>query len=122
MLPLLEKVKSAYLLWFGYYLALPKAHRHSLGQRIDTAFINLIEIIAVATFLPKDEKSGPVRQTIGRADTLKVLLMVLWESKSLDSRKYAALSVRLEEIGRMLGGWSGQLRKQNSPAARPGEK
>lgn len=41
--------------------------------------------------------------------------MVLWETKSLDDKKYIALSVKIEEIGRMLGGWNGQLSKQNSP-------
>jgi hypothetical protein len=48
--------------------------------------------------------------------------MILWETKSLDNKKYIALSGPLDEIGRMLGGWNGQLTKQNSPAARPGEK
>ena len=46
--------------------------------------------------------------------------MVLWETKSLDDKKYIALSVKLDEIGKMLGGWSGQLQKQNSPTK--GEK
>jgi hypothetical protein len=48
-------------------------------------------------------------------DTLKLLLTILWELKSLDNKKYLALSVKLAEIGRMLGGWQGQvLKKQNS--------
>ena len=35
--------------------------------------------------------------------------MVLWESKSLEDKKYINLSVKLEEIGKNLGGWNGQL-------------
>jgi len=31
------------------------------------------------------------------------------------NKKYTALSAPLEEIGKMLGGWNGQLTKQNSP-------
>jgi hypothetical protein len=42
--------------------------------------------------------------------------MVLWETKSIDNKKYIALSLQLDEIGKMLGGWNGQLSKQNSPA------
>ena len=30
-------------------------------------------------------------------------------------KKYISLSVQLDEIGKMLGGWNGQLTKQNSP-------
>ena len=61
-----------------------------------------------------------MRIAIRKTDTLKILLMVLWETKSLDDKKYIALSVKIDEIGRMLGGWSGQLTKQNSPVK--GEK
>jgi hypothetical protein len=40
--------------------------------------------------------------------------MLIWETKSLDNKKYIALSVKLDEVGKMLGGWSGQIIKQNS--------
>jgi hypothetical protein len=74
-----------------------------------------MESIAVASFLARIEKQPYVRIAIRKVDTLKVLLMVLWETKSLDDKKYIALSVQIENIGKMLGGWSGQLTKQNSP-------
>jgi hypothetical protein len=61
--------------------------------------------------LPRDEKAPYVRVAVRKTDTLKVLLMVLWETKSLDTKKYGALSERVEEMGRMLGGWYGQLVK-----------
>jgi hypothetical protein len=48
--------------------------------------------------------------------------MILWETKSFDDKKYIAVSIQLEEIGKMLGGWSGQLSKQNSPAIQAEEK
>jgi hypothetical protein len=121
LLPLLQKVKSAYLLWYGYYQAMPKVHRHSLGQRVDTLFVEIMETIAAASFLARAEKLPYVRVAIRKVDTLKVLLMVLWETKSLDNKKYAALSMKVEEIGKMLGGWSGQIQKQNSPV-KSGEK
>ena len=116
LLPVLERLKSAYLLWYGYYQTIPKTHRHTLGGRIDTLFIEAIEAISSATFLSKSEKQPWVRLAIRKLDTLKVLLLVLWETKSLDTKKYAALSLPLEEVGKMLGGWNGQLTKQNTPA------
>ena len=63
-----------------------------------------------------------MRFALRKADTTKVLLEVLWETKSLDDKKYIVLSEPLEEIGKMLGGWSVQLMKQNSPATNAGEK
>lgn len=114
LLPLLLKVKTVYILWYGYYQSLPKLHRHSLGQRIDTLFVESMESISIASFLQKEEKLPWVKVAVRKIDTLKVLLMVLWETKSLDNKKYIALSLQLEETGKMLGGWSGQISKQNS--------
>ena len=42
--------------------------------------------------------------------------MILWETKSLESKKYLALSVKIDEVGRMLGGWNGQLQRQAEQA------
>ena len=102
------------MLWYGYYQTIPKTHRYTLGGKIDVLFVETIEAIASATFLSKKDKQPWVRLAIRKLDTLKVLLRVLWETKSLDTKKYAALSLPLEEVGRMLGGWNGQLTKQNS--------
>ena len=103
------------MLWYGYYQTLPKTQRYSLGQRIDTLFVEIIEAVATASFLRREEKLPYVRRAIQKLDALKILLMVLWETKTLDNKKYATLSSPLDEIGRMLGGWNGQLVKQNSP-------
>lgn len=115
LLPVLQKLKTVYILWYSYYQLLPKAHRYSLGTRIDTLFIEIMETISLAGFLPKGEKQPYVRLSIRKVDTLKILLMILWETKSIDNKKYIALSIPLDEVGRMLGGWNGQLIKQNSP-------
>ncbi len=114
-LPVLTKTKSTYLIWFNYYTKLDKTHRYTLGQKIDNLFIEIIEAIAIATFLDKTEKQPWVRLAIRKLDTIKVLLLILWETKSLDNKKYIHLGENIEEIGRMLGGWNGQLTKQNSP-------
>ena len=103
------------MLWYGYYQTLPKTQRYSLGQRIDTLFIEIIEAVATASFLNRGENLPYVRRAIQKLDALKILLMILWETKALDNKKYGALSAPLNEIGKMLGGWNGQLTKQNSP-------
>ena len=123
LLPLLQKAKTAYLAWYEYYQIIPKTHRHSLGVRIDILFVEIIKALATASFLVREEKIPYVRLAIRKVDTLKVFLMILWETKSLDDAKYIALSAKIDEIGKMLGGWYGQLQKsvqqaqdkQNSP-------
>lgn len=78
-------------------------------------------MVSAATFLPRQEKLPYLRIAIRKFDTIKLLLLILWESKSLDTKKYAALSIPIDEIGKMLGGWQGQLTKLN-PAQWRGEK
>lgn len=120
-MPVLSKVKSCYLIWITFYETLSKIHKYTLGQKIDTLFVEIIEAISIATFLSKEEKQPWIRLAIRKVDTLKILIMILWEIKSLDDKKYIALSLQIDEIGKMLGGWSGQLIKQNSPT-KIGEK
>ena len=112
LLPILERLKSTYALWYGYLNILPKTHRYSLGQKVDTLLVETIEAVATAAFLSKEEKLPYVRYATRKLDTLKILLLILWENQSLENKKYLALSENLNEIGRMLGGWQGQLQKK----------
>lgn len=113
-LPVLEKTRSTYLLWLEYCRNIPKQHKFSLGEKIDKFFVDIIDAIVTANFLTQKEKIPFVRFAIRRLDVLKVFLTMLWETKSLDNKKYIALSARLDEIGRNLGGWYGKLLKENS--------
>ena len=114
-MPVLERIKHAYLLWHEYYSILPKVHRYTVGERIDALFIETMEAVSGAAFLPREKKVLPVVLAIRKLNTLALLLMILWETKSLRDKKYIALSIQLDDIGKMLGGWAGQLQKQNSP-------
>jgi len=83
-------------------------------------FVESIEAIATASFLSPTEKLPYVRLATRKTDTLKILLMILWEIKSLDDAKYIALSLKIDLVGKMLGGWSGQLQKQNLTPSKEG--
>jgi hypothetical protein len=93
-----------------------------LGQKIDNTLVDSIEAMAMASFLPQPEKLPYVRLAIRKIDLTKILLIILWEFKAIDNKKYLNLSQPLEEIGRMLGGWHGQITKQNSPDKSRGGK
>ena len=81
-----------------------KNARYTLGEKIGNLFIEIIEATTQASFLARQEKQPYVRLAIRKLDTLKILLMVLWETKSLDDKKYITLSEKVGEIGKMLGG------------------
>lgn len=45
--------------------------------------------------------------------------MILWENKSVDNKKYITLSVKIDGIGKMLGGWNGQILKNLEATTKP---
>lgn len=112
---MLQKIKNLYTLWYGYYKSLPKEHRYTLGAKIDILLTDIIEAVSSASFLTKTEKQPYIKIAIRKTDAIKIFLLILWETKSLDNKKYLTISEKINEIGRMLGGWNGQLIKQNSP-------
>lgn len=116
LLPVLERVKQTYLLWHQYHFTLPKLHRYTIGGRIDALFVDMMEATSAAAFLSQSEKLPYIRLAVRKLDTIKLLLLVLWETHSIDTKKYVALSEKVNEVGKQLGGWQGQLVKQNSPA------
>ena len=113
----MERIKGAYLLWHSYNNTIPKTQRYSLGNRVDSLFVEAIEATSAAAFLAREEKLPYVRLAARKIDALKVLLMILWESDALETKKYIVLSEKIDAIGKMFGGWQGQLKKQNP--ARP---
>lgn len=121
--PVLQMLKRAYVFWVVCYEKLPKTHRYSLGKRVDDLFVETIEMVFTATFLKPEEKLPYVKVAIRKCDAIKFFLLILFETDSLEQKRFIALSEPLSEIGNMLGGWHGQLlTKQNSPNKNTGEK
>jgi|SRR3989344_3430061 len=95
----------AYKLWHEYLSNFPKITRYTLGEKIDFLFIETIENIFIAVHKDSDQKAPYLAKASDKFDILKFLLQVAWEVKAIDNKKYIALSKKLNEIGRMLGGW-----------------
>lgn len=117
LVPILGKIKSIYIFWYSIYHTVPKTHRYTLALKIDNLFVETIEMCTCASFVQKVDKIIYLRTAIRKLDTLKIMLIILWETRSIDTKKYELLSVPLEEIGKMLGGWLGQTEKvdKNKP-------
>ena len=113
MVDILDKLKNAYIVWHNIHIILPQINRYTLGNRIDKLFIVIIENSATAFFSPKEEKVPYISLAIRKMETLKILLLVLWETKSIDNEKYISITTPLDEVGKILGGWHNQTTKQN---------
>ena len=122
VLPVLEKMKKAYQLWRLIHERLPKTQRYTIGNRIDKLFVESIEAIVTAGFLPPAEKLPWIRSALRKNDTKQVFIQLLWETKTLDDKDYIDLATTLADVGKDLGGWNGKLTKQNSAPTSVGAK
>lgn len=106
------KQKEAYQFWLALHRDFPKTERFGLGQRIDNAFLWVLEFTFTASYLPPEQKIVLLGKAISRLDVLKFFLQIAWENKLIPNEKYLMLSKKLEEVGRMLGGWKKGLKKK----------
>lgn len=113
ILPIIQRFISAYKLWDGLRNHFPKKSRYSLGIKIDNLFLDAIELLFIASYVPREQKLPFLKRASIKLDTLKFFLQVSWELKVLDNAKYAAISEPLNEIGKMLGGWIKGVEKRN---------
>jgi hypothetical protein len=100
------------MLWHTYIIHFPKVHRYSLGVKIDTLLCDVIAYTSSALFVKKEQKLLYVQKSIQTLDTAKVLLRVAHTIDAFETKQYVALSEKLHEVGKMLGGWHNQVVKQ----------
>lgn len=86
-----------------------KGARYTLGERIENKFLDLLELSYNAYFTEKEKKLEKVAECILLTDGLKFLISVAWEGKLISNKHCEDMAVKLDEIGKMLGGWKNSL-------------
>lgn len=86
-----------------------KSSRYTIGTRIENKFLDLLEFSYTAYFSKKDSKSEKISDCIFILDKLKFLITIAWEVKLVANKQYEELALKLEEVGRMLGGWKNKI-------------
>ena len=104
-LSIIQKLVGTYKLWHQFVPDFPKSSRYTLGQKIDFLFLEVIENTIKAGYSTKIEKEVFLKRSSVKLDLLKFFLQIAWQIQSLEDKKYIRLSEKLDEIGRMLGGW-----------------
>jgi hypothetical protein len=116
----LVKLKDAYTSWLALYRNFPKVERFGLGQKIERAFLDALELIFLSSYLPPEQKLPLLTKAVARIDVLKFFLQITWENKLLTTEHYSALLTNIEEVGRMLWSWKKGI-ESKTPAKRAGE-
>lgn len=82
---------------------------------MDDVFLSILENTFRASFAyDKFEKLSFMSKTIAGCDLIRFLLQITWEQKIIDTKTYGVIVSKLEEIGRMLGGWKKSTEEKTS--------
>ena len=97
------------MIWINIVPHIAKGARYTIGSRIENKFLDLLELSHTAYFSVKEQRTEKVSNCILILDTLKFLVLVAWEGKLISNNQYKEVSIKLEEIGKMFGGWKKSL-------------
>lgn len=103
--PIIQKVYDFYREFYQLIHQMPKQDRHTVGEKIQNICLEFLENLIYASRTDKKNKFGYLEQTAAKLDLLKLLLRLAEDTKSISTKRYLALSEKLQEIGKMLGGW-----------------
>lgn len=101
-------------MWQDYYDLFPKPTKFSLGVKIDTVFVELIEAVFLARYSKGEQKRLSINTAGAKLNLLQFLIQIAWEIKALDAKKFSTLVSPLNEIGNMIGGWQRHLNETPS--------
>ena len=113
-LPVVEKLKEAYKIWQQILPHISKSQRQTIGARIDELLLDALESTFQGRYAPLSKRLNLITNAVTKIDSVKFFLIVGWENKVIDDKKYIRLSEKLVETSKMLVGWKGYLEKKTS--------
>lgn len=82
-----------------------KEYKHTLGAELQEILLNMLDEIIVANSLPDAEKIKEINKISRLFDRFKIRFRLAFEIGLVSEKKFACEQRRIEEIGRMIGGW-----------------
>jgi hypothetical protein len=101
---------------------IPKSHRFTVGQRLDGLTLDALLLVTRALWSPPAAK----RLLLGELNLQLELLRVLWrlahDQRWISQQQLIHVMGRIDEAGRMTGGWLRQLETKAGGPTPPGSQ
>jgi hypothetical protein len=94
----------------------PRAHRFTLGERMESAVLDVLEQLVEAQYTAR--KLELLRQVNRRLERLRFLVRLAKDLQVLGQRRYEHACERLHDVGSLVGGWIRQQQRKDCPAVR----
>ena len=103
--PIIQKVYDFYREFHLAVPLMPKHDRYGIGEKINNKTLDLLESLIYASRTDRKNKFGYLEDAAAKLDLLKILMRLAEDTKAVSAKRYLVLSEKLQEIGKMLGGW-----------------
>jgi len=108
----LKKTYELYKQLYHQIEKFPKRNRYTIGEKIETNLLELIENITLANIQIKTLREPILHKASAKCDICKVLFRLSYDLNLISNRQYIELSSKISEIGKMIGGWIKFTRNQ----------
>lgn len=85
--------------------SLPKSQRFTFGERVDRLTLDCLELVIAAIWSPPKAKVAPLQQVNLNLEKLRVFWRLICDRRWISAQQLLFVSQKLDEIGRMVGGW-----------------
>jgi hypothetical protein len=82
----------------------PRHHRFTVGERLTNHGLDLLTVLVEAAYSRR--KTDLLQEARRKVNTTRYLLRMAKDLKLLSIKSYGFSAEKLDEIGRMVGGWS----------------
>ena len=110
-IPIVHSTYELYRYLHSLSSSVPKLERHTLWARIENVLLSCLEMLVFTAYLDFAKRLAHLNQIAGRLDLLRLLIRLSFDIKAIDHKKYILAQQKLDEIGKMLGGWIKAVKK-----------
>lgn len=86
--------------------------RYSLWSRVEATALQMLEGFVRVGYLPLEQRAQNLSSIAAEVDMLRMFIRLTVDLKVLPLKKAVPIQERIDEIGRMLGGWIKSMRQR----------
>jgi hypothetical protein len=104
-IPVIIKLFTIYEITHKLIFKFPKHERYTLGEKMEVAILDGIELFVLANQVSKYEKEKVLSKANSKIELLKILFRISLNCQILESKEYLNIESKLQETGKMTQGW-----------------
>jgi len=113
--PIVRKTYELHQTLHDFQRTIPKADRYTIWQRCENRSLEILEGFIRTTYLPQNMRPQHLLNISAHVDMLRIFIRLCFDVKAISQKKFIDLQAKVDEIGRMLGGWIKSLKPKAPP-------